>query len=155
MIKVLAWTPDEVNKIINSLLENKTYEEVAKDHSRTVNSIKYKTLEYATNEVLNGTKTINEMMVTLNISEDDLKKELSRRKPKLVPSVVLKPKLKANIIKTGTVPLPPVLVPAVVKPKLSSIVKGVPDLSELKDILKGMDSLRSRLSNYIHTIESK
>ena len=153
MIKVLAWTPDEVNKIINSLVQKKTYEEIAKDHSRTVNSIKYKALEYATNEVLNGTKTINEMMVILNISEDELKKELSRRKPKLVPSVVLKPKLKANIIKTGTVPLPPE--PLVVKPKLSSIVKGVPDLSELKDILKGIDSLRSRLSNYIHTTESK
>jgi len=145
MIKVLAWTPDEVNKIINSLVQKKTYEEVAKDHNRTVNSIKYKALEYATNNVLNGTKTINEMVEELNISEDDLKRELSRRKPKLVPSVVLKPKLKANIVKIGTVSLPPELVN-------EPLVKGRPDLSELKSMLKDVDSLRSRLSKYISTV---
>ena len=145
MIKVLAWTPDEVNKIINSLVQKKSYEEIAKDHSRTVNSIKYKALEYATNHVLNGTKNINEMVEELNVSEDELKRELSRRKPKVVQSVVLKPKLKANIIKTGMVPLPPELVN-------EPLVKGRPDLSELKSMLKDVDSLRSKLSKYISTV---
>lgn len=195
------WSPDEVKRVVASLLERKSLEDISSEHGRSVNSIKYKTLEYACDEVLNG-RDAAVIVKNLQISNDDFKREVSRRnplpvitpKPKLasiVSSVPLIPKLRMEAkvpIPVVKVPIPVVKVPMPVvssvplipklrmasplvsplasplaSPLVSPLVPKLPivkkekvnNIPDLKDILKDIDSLRSRLNKYITANESK
>jgi hypothetical protein len=128
-MSVKPWTPEECNKVVASLLNKVPLEDVAKEHERSVNSIKYKALAYACDLVVSG-KDLKEIADSLGLSEDDLKKEVSRRNAP--------PKVKAEK-------------PAVAKPPVAKPAKA----NDLNDILKMVDSLRSNLARYIQLSESK
>ena len=180
------WSPDEVKRVVASLLERKSLEDISSEHGRSVNSIKYKTLEYACDEVLNG-RDAAVIVKNLQISNDDFKREVSRRNP--LPVITPKPKL-ASIVSSvplipklrmeAKVPIPVVKVPMPVvssvplipklrmvsplaSPLVSPLVPKLPivkkekvnNIPDLKDILKDIDSLRSRLNKYITANESK
>lgn len=192
------WSPDEVKRVVASLLEKKSLEDISSEHGRSVNSIKYKTLEYACDEVLNG-RDAAVIVKNLQISNDDFKREVSRRNP--LPVITPKPKL-ASIVSSvplipklrmeAKVPIPVVKVPMPVvssvplipklrmnsplvsplaspivqplaSPLVSPLVPKLPivkkekvnNIPDLKDILKDIDSLRSRLNKYITANESK
>jgi hypothetical protein len=194
------WSPDEVKRVVASLLEKKSLEDISSEHGRSVNSIKYKTLEYACDEVLNG-RDAAVIVKNLQISNDDFKREVSRRNP--LPVITPKPKL-ASIVSSvplipklrmeAKVPIPvvkvpiPLVVPSPVvssvplipklrmvspivqplaqplaSPIVSPLVPKLPfvkkekvnNIPDLNDILKDIDSLRSRLNKYITANESK
>jgi hypothetical protein len=132
------WTPEEELKMVNSVKEKVTYEQIAESHGRSVNSIKYRLLAYAVDMVLkNGAKEAD-LILELGLYEDDLKKELKRReapKPVVTKPVTTKP------VATKPVTTKPVAT------KAKSTLTGV---DELKDILKLVDSLQGRLTRYIN-----
>ena len=122
MVQGKAWTSDEVNQLLGELREKKTFKEISDIHGRTVNAVKFKTYSYACNQVLKDGKTVGEVSTDMCISEEILNKELNSRQF-VKPSIELRD----------------AAVPVVVK-------KG----KELRDILKLVNSVQSRLARYVN-----
>ena len=127
------WSQEEMDTLLSGFREKKTDKEIAEAHGRTVNSIRFKVLGYACNQVLKEGKTKEEVVLDLGISETDLQKELDKR---TMPHPV------ANAVAKVSSPKKPV----VVKKKDQS---SADDLSEIWSSVNKLQSLVHRYMNKV------
>jgi len=130
------WTQDEMDTLLSGFREKKTDKEIAEAHGRTVNSIRFKVLGYACNQVLKEGKTKEEVVLDLGLSETDLQKELDKR---------TMPRPVANLVAKVSSPKKPV----VVKKKEQT---SADDLSE---IWSSVNKLQSLVHRYINKVASE
>jgi len=130
------WTQDEMDSLLSGFRAKKTDKEIAEQHGRTVNAIKFKVLGYACDQVLKEGKTKEELVLDLGISETDLQKELDKR---------TMPRPVANLVAKVSSPKKPV----VVKKKDQS---SADDLSE---IWSSVNKLQSLIHRYINKVASE
>jgi hypothetical protein len=139
-------TQDEMDNLLSGFRAKKTDKEIAEEHGRTVNAVRFKVLGYACDQVLKEGKTKEEVVEDLGISETDLQKELDKRTmPRLVAIAVAKvtkaqpkaePKEQAKVL--------------VVKKKDQT--SSVDDLSE---IWSSVNRLQSLVHRYINKVASE
>ena len=126
------WTQDEMDKLLSELRSKRTDSEIAELHGRTVNSIMFKALGYACDQVLKEGKTKEEIILDLGLSETDLQKEIDKRTmPRAIAHVV------ANINQ---------------KKPIVVVKKNVDDLSE---IMATVNRLQSLVQRYITKASTK
>jgi len=130
------WTQDEMDSLLSGFRAKKTDKEIAEEHGRTVNAIKFKVLGYACDQVLKEGKTKEELVLDLGISETDLQKELDKR---------TMPRPVATLVAKVSSPKKPV----VVKKKDQS---SADDLSE---IWSSVNKLQSLIHRYINKVASE
>ena len=127
-----SWSQDEMDTLLSELREKKTDREIADAHGRTVNSIMFKALGYACDQVLKEGKTKEEVILDLGLSETDLQRELDKRTmPRTIADVV------ANINQ---------------KKPIVVVKKNVDDLSE---IMATVNRLQSLVQRYITKASTK
>ena len=119
------WTSEEMESLLSGFREKKTNKEIAEAHGRTVNSVMFKVLGYACNQVLKEGKTKEEVVLDLGLSEVDLQKELDKR----------------------TMPRP-------VAKAIVSVVKKSPEV-DLSEILTTVNTLKSLLERYAMKLSLK
>ena len=127
-----SWTPEEFETLLSELREKKTDKEIAEAHGRTVNSIKFKALGYACDQVLKEGKTKEEVVHDLGLSETDLQKEMDKR---------TMPRPVANVLAKVSKPL----VATAKKPVV--VVKKADDLAEIWASVNRLQSLVHRYMN--------
>jgi len=126
------WTQDEMDSLLSELRSKRTDCEIAELHGRTVNSIMFKALGYACDQVLKEGKTKEEVILDLGLSETDLQKEIDKRTmPRAIADVV------ANINQ---------------KKPIVVVKKNVDDLSE---IMATVNRLQSLVQRYITKTSTK
>jgi predicted transcriptional regulator len=135
-----------MDTLLSGFRAKKTDKEIAEEHGRTVNAVRFKVLGYACDQVLKEGKTKEEVVEDLGISETDLQKELDKRTmPRLVAIAVAKvtkaqpkaePKEQAKVL--------------VVKKKDQT--SSVDDLSE---IWSSVNRLQSLVHRYINKVASE
>lgn len=131
------WTQDEMDTLLSGFRAKKTDKEIAEEHGRTVNAIKFKVLGYACDQVLKEGKTKEEVVLDLGLSETDLQKELDKRTmPRPVAKAVEK-------VQTTRKPI------VVVK---KNQVSSADDLSE---IWSSVNKLQSLVHRYINKVASE
>ena len=130
------WTQDEMDSLLSGFRAKKTDKEIAEEHGRTVNAIKFKVLGYACDQVLKEGKTKEELVLDLGISETELQKELDKR---------TMPRPVATLVAKVSSPKKPV----VVKKKDQS---SADDLSE---IWSSVNKLQSLIHRYINKVASE
>jgi len=119
------WTQDEMDTLLSGFRAKKTDKEIAEEHGRTVNAVRFKVLGYACDQVLKEGKTKEEVVLDLGLSEVDLQKELDKR----------------------TMPRP-------VAKAIVSVVKKSPEV-DLSEILTTVNTLQSLLERYAMKVSLK
>lgn len=131
------WTQDEMNTLLSAFRAKKTDKEIAEEHGRTVNSVKFKVLGYACDQILKEGKTKEEVIGDLGLSEAELQKELDKRTlPRPVANVVVKTE--------------PTRKPVVVVKKN----KGSP-ADDLSEIWSSVNKLQSLVHRYMNRVTSE
>jgi len=142
------WTQDEMDSLLSGFRAKKTDKEIAEEHGRTVNAIKFKVLGYACDQVLKEGKTKEEVVLDLGLSETDLQKELDKRTmPRPVANLVAKVGVKAK---------PIVVVKKAQKAStddLSEILSTVNRLQSLIQRYKNNEELRESSRNALHDLQ--
>lgn len=128
------WTQDEMDTLLSGFRAKKTDKEIAEEHGRTVNAIKFKVLGYACDQVLKEGKTKEEVVLDLGISETDLQKELDKRTmPRPVANAVAK-------------------VQATKKPVVVVKKNQVSSSDDLSEIWSSVNKLQSLVHRYINRV---
>jgi len=135
------WTQDEMDTLLSGFRAKKTDKEIAEEHGRTVNAVRFKVLGYACDQVLKEGKTKEEVVEDLGLSETDLQKELDKRTmPRPVANAV------AKVTKVQPKAQPKVLV---VKKKDQTLA------DDLSEIWSSVNRLQSLVHRYINKVASE
>ena len=135
------WTQDEMDNLLSGFRAKKTDKEIAEEHGRTVNAVRFKVLGYACDQVLKEGKTKEELVNELGLSETDIQKELDKRTmPRPVANAV------AKVTKAQPKVQPKVLV---VKKKDQTLA------DDLSEIWSSVNRLQSLVHRYINKVASE
>jgi hypothetical protein len=130
------WTQDEMDTLLSGFRTKKTDKEIAEEHGRTVNAIKFKVLGYACDQVIKEGKTKEEVVLDLGLSETDLQKELDKR---------TMPRPVANLVAKVSSPKKPVVVKK----------KDQTSADDLSEIWSSVNKLQSLVHRYINKVASE
>jgi hypothetical protein len=145
------WTQDEMDTLLSGFRAKKTDKEIAEEHGRTVNAVRFKVLGYACDQVLKEGKTKEEVVEDLGISETDLQKELDKRTmPRLVAIAVAKvTKAQPKTEPKAEPKAQPKAQPKVLVVKKKDQTSSVDDLSEIWSSVNRLQSLVHRYINKV------
>jgi hypothetical protein len=85
----LAWQHNEEIKLLTSVREKKSIEQIAEDHKRTTSAIKCKLRAFAFDYYCEN-KTIEQIQKYTGLSEEEIKEAIARRKNKVIKEKILK-----------------------------------------------------------------
>jgi hypothetical protein len=74
------WDRDEINKLLSSIKNKKSVQEIAEEHGRTVGGINSRRRACAVDYYFNDKKTIDEIIELTALSETDINEAIARRK---------------------------------------------------------------------------
>ena len=142
------WTSEEFNTMLSELREKKTFKEVAAEHGRTVNAVKFKAFGYACDQVLNEGRSEKEVAEELGLLQKDLEKEVNRRLPKLIePNEVALENNESVVVNEAPVVKKAPLV--VKKPQVRTLTDDV------AEIWSTVNTLQSLVHKYMNKLSSK
>jgi len=132
------WTSDELETLLSGFRSKKTEVEIAEEHGRTVNAVRFKALGYACDQVLKHGKTKEDVLLELGLSETDLQNELDKR---TMPRAIANTLVKVNTAK-----------PSVAKPSKPLVVKKAAAVDDLSEIMSSVNRLQSLVHRYLNTV---